>query len=1070
MKKIFQWFVGNPVAANLIVIVIVASGLATMFSIKREVFPEFTMNMVSITVPYLGAAPEEVEEGVCVRIEEAIQGLDGVKKITSIANEGVGVTTAELFSDANTQRVVNDIKSRVDAIDTFPEETEKPIISEVIDRRQVINLAIHGKTDLHTLEALGERIRDDLAAIDGITVVEMTGAPPYEISVEVSDQQLRKYGLSFDAVAQAIRRSSLDLPGGSIRTRGGEILLRTKGQAYHRPEFESLELLSLLDGSIVRLGDVAEVIDGFAETDQAALFDGEPSVMLKVFRVGKESALDVSAKVKQYIADESPKLPEGITLTTWQDMSKVLRDRQDLLIRNGKWGFVLVFLILALFLRLRLAFWVSLGIPISFLGGLWLMPTMDVSINLISLFAFIVVLGIIVDDAIVVGENIHTHQTLSGEGPHSAVEGVYEVATPVVFAVLTTVAAFVPLLNVEGMTGKIMRVIPLIVIPTLLFSLTESLLVLPVHLRHLKPARNGAGTWLPVRLWRDFQSRFTGWLEALITKVYRPSLEVALRWRYLTVAVGLAMLLLTAGIVVGGYIKFTFFPEAEADFITADLTMPQGTPPETTRAAITRIEEAARELAVELDKSGSTASGSVFRHILSSVGEQPVREVQGTHSGRVGPSNTGGHLGEVAIELAPAELRTISSTEIAGRWRERVAAVPDALELTFSSSLFSPGSPIEIQLAGTDVDDLRRAATQLKRKLAGYQGVYDVADSFRPGKKEIKLGLLPRGEVLGLTLSDLARQVRQAFYGEEAQRVQRGRDEVKVMVRYPRSQRESLGDLDAMRIRSPQGAEVPFGYVARTHLGRGYASIRRVNRARVISVTANVDDTKGNANETLNAVLAEDMPWILAEHPGVRYSLEGQQREQADTVHGLLRGFLIALVVIYGLIAIPFRSYIQPLVVMTAVPFGLVGAVWGHLAMGMNLTILSGFGAVALTGVVVNDSLVMVDYVNRRRREGMSLVEAVHVAGVARFRPILLTSLTTFAGLTPLLLEKSMQAQFLIPLAVSLGFGVMFSTLITLVLVPSTYLILEDLREVGIWIGRALWPRKGRSAATEESS
>ena len=1044
MKRLFAWFVDNPVAANLIMIVIVAGGLATVTSIKREVFPEFSMDRVSITVPYLGASPEEVEQAVCLRVEEAIDGIDGIKQVTSLANEGVAQITAELFPEADSQRVLDDIKSRVDAIDTFPEEVEKPVIGEITNRRQVINVAISGRTDERSLRAVGEQVRDEIAALPGITIVELVGVRPYEISIEVAEERLRQYGLTFDAVAQAVQRSSIDLPGGSLRTREGEILLRTEGQAYTARDFEKLPLIALPDGSRLHLGDVARVVDGFAETDQAALFDGQPSVMLKVYRVGKENALDIAAKVKAYIATADRRVPEGIHLTTWQDMSKVLRDRQDLLIRNGRMGFVLVFIILALFLRMRLAFWVSLGIPISFLGGLWLMPTLDVSINLISLFAFIVVLGIIVDDAIVVGENIHTRQTLTGTGAQAAVEGVHEVGVPVIFAVLTTVAAFVPLLNVEGMTGKIMRVIPLIVIPTLLFSLVESLLVLPVHLRHLRPPRDEATLWAPARLWRHLQQGFSRRVQLFVDRVYTPSLEIGLRWRYAVLALGMASLLITYGLVRGSYIKFTFFPEVEADFVTADLTMPQGTPALRTLEAIRQIEAAAERVQRQLAEEENAAA--VFRHRLSTVGEQPVREIRGSNGGQIADRNSGGHLGEVAIELAPAEERTISSTRIVQLWRDALAPIPDALELTFSSSLFSPGAPIEIQLAGTDVAELRRAADELEDVLAGYPGVYDVADSFRPGKKEIRFELLPAAESLGLTLSDVARQVRQAFYGEEAQRVQRGRYDVRVMVRYPAEQRRTLGDLDRLRIRTPDGIGVPLAHVARTSMGRGDATIRRVDRARVISVTANVDDTRGNAGEVLASVRAAELPEILSRHPGVSYSLEGQQREQRDTLSGLMRGFIIALVAIYGLMAIPFRSYIQPVVVMTAIPFGLVGAVWGHMVMGMNLTILSAFGAVALTGVVVNDSLVMVDYVNRRRREGTSLQQAVRIAGSARFRPILLTSLTTFAGLTPLLLERSMQAQFLIPLAVSLGFGVIFSTFVTLILVPATYLVLEDIR------------------------
>lgn len=1071
MNRAVEWFARNHVAANLLAVVIVVSGFFALGRIKQEVFPEFSSDMLTVTVEYPGAAPEEVEEGICVRIEEAIQSLEGIKKITSNADEGVGAVRVEILPGMDTRKVLDEVKARVDAIDTFPQEAEKPVISEVLLTKQVINVAVSGKADERTLKRLGERVRDEIAAIPGITQVELANVRPYEVSIEVSEEALRRWNLTFDDVARAVRRSSLDLPGGSIKTEGGEILLRSKGQAYRGPEFEQLVLRTLPDGSRLLLGDVARVVDGFAETDQSSRFDGEPSVLVKVFRVGDQSALEISRRVQEYAKAAQARMPEGIKLTTWQDDASYLRSRLDLLLRNARAGLVLVFLVLALFLRFRLAFWVTLGIPVSFLGTLALMPSLGVSINLISLFAFILVLGIVVDDAIVIGENVHTYQHHGKPGLRGSIEGAQEMAVPVVFAVLTTVAAFYPLLAVEGGTGKVMKTIPLIVIPTLLFSLTESLFCLPAHLRHLSAREADAETRGKGGWWVRCQSAFVRGLDWFVQGVYRPLLELALRWRYLASAIGLSMLLVTGGLVAGGWIRFFFFPPVEGDNVAAMLTMPLGTPVATTEAAVRKLQESAEQVRREIDAQGGNGGRSIYRHVLASIGAQPFRSDQTRAPGRAGSQFSGSHLGEVHIEIVPSEERgELSSAALANRWRELTGPIPGAVEVSFTASLFSPGEAINIQLAGHDFDELKAVAEKLKAKLAEYPAVYDISDSFRAGKEEIKLKLKPTAEPLGLTLSDLARQVRQAFYGEEAQRIQRGRDDVKVMVRYPAEHRRSLADLEQMRIRMPSGGEVPFSAVAEAELGRGFASIKRVDRRRAINVTAEVDPTKGEPDRIIADLEQGFLPRVKAEHPTISHTHEGARREQAETMGGLVRGFLLALVMIYALLAVPFRSYLQPFIVMSAIPFGIVGAVWGHVLMGMDITVLSMFGIVALSGVVVNDSLVMVDYVNRTRAAGVPLLKAVHDSGIARFRPILLTSLTTFAGLTPLLLEKSVQAKFLVPMAISLGFGVMFATLITLILVPSAYVILEDIKRAWRWLygGKEVKPAPEAAKKTGE--
>ncbi len=1046
MKSLVAWFAHNHVAANLLMMTIFVGGLLTLPQIKREVFPEFSADLITVKVIHPGASPEEIEQSICVRIEEQIQGLTGVRRITSSSSEGVGTVTIEALKGADVRQLLDDVKIRVDAIDNLPVDAEKPIVQELLVRRQVIDVAIYGDTDEMSLKRMAERVRDELSSLPDVTLVEITSARPFEISIEVPEENLRRYGMSFDEVVNAVRRGSLDLPGGSLKTRSGEILIRTKGQAYTGRDFERIVLRTRPDGTRIFVGDVAKVVDGFADTDQWSRFDGYPAIVLSVYRVGEQDALDLGREVKDYV--KNARLPRGISIITWHDTSNYLQQRIDLLLRNGLQGLVLVFLVLALFLRFRLAFWVALGIPLSFLGAIWLMPPLGVSINMVSLFAFILVLGIVVDDAIVVGENIHAHVRRGERPDEAAVKGVQEVAVPVVFAVLTTVAAFYPLLNVPGNVGKIFKVMPMVIIPTLLFSVAESQFILPTHLYHLKPDEGSEGRNRVTRTWKRFQHGVDRRLQWFIHAVYSPSLVFAMKNRYLTVAVALATLFLTVGLVGGGKVKFVFMPPVESDRVVALLTMPQGTSAAVTESVVKTIEAAALELGQQLKTKDG---GPIIRHVRSTVGEQPfVAQSGGPMGTRVLP--VGSHLGEVQVELVGSEHRSFTSTDLARLWRKNVGEIPDAVELRYNSSLFNAGAALQVQLASADLDELKAAARQLKRRMAEFPGTIDIRDDYRSGKLEIKLSLTPEGEAAGLTLMDLARQVRQGFYGEEVQRIQRGRDDLKVMVRYPRSERSSLGDLENMRIRLPSGAELPFTVVARAKMGRGFSTIHRADRKRVISVSGGVDQAVTTANEVRAALVKDVLPEILASHPTVSYTFEGEQREQAESMEGLKRGFMLALFLIYVLMAIPFKSYLQPAMVMSAIPFGIVGAIWGHALLGYKLSILSMIGIVALSGVVVNDSLVFVDFVNRKRRDGSPMHEAIHQAGLQRFRPILLTSLTTFAGLTPIMMEKSLQAQFLIPMAISLGFGVMFSTFITLVLVPAGYVVLEDTLKLWSWI------------------
>ena len=1050
MKGLISWFARNSVVANLLLLVIAFGGIITLTDLKQEVFPEISLETIIISADYRGAAPEEVEEAICLRIEEAIQAIEGIKKITSTANEGAGRVVAEVSLGYDVRRVLDEIKSQVDAIDTFPDEVEMPIVQEVDTRYQVINVSISAVADLATLTKLGERTRDELIALPEITQADLLNVPPYEISIEVSEEALRRWGLTFDQIAAAVRRFSVDLPGGSVKTDSGEILLRTNGQAYTGEEYERLLLLTRPDGTKIYLRDVATVIDGFEDISVSAMLDGRPSVVVKVYRVGDQSAIDVAEAVARYVAKTAPNLPEGVEMAQWQDSARLLKSRIDLLVKNAMTGLALVFVVLALFMRLRLAFWVTIGIPISFLGAIAAMPVLGVSINMMSLFSFILVLGIVVDDAIVVGENIHSTQTRTGKGTSAAIRGTYQVLLPVAFGVMTTMAAFAPMLFVPGLMGKVVRVFPLIILPTLFFSLVESNLILPCHLRHYrKPKRDSSRNALS-RAWNAFFDAFANGLSWFIARVYRPVLGVALEWRYLTLAIALFCVLFTIGLIGAGQVRWVLFPIVEADSVVTFLTMPRESPVEVTAKGVDQIGRAAIELRREL---AAEQGGEQFRHIMSAVGEHPFREVQ---SGPARGANQyrGEHLGEVHIELIPAETRTITAEEIGNRWREKIGKIPGAVELTVTSDLIGGGKAIDLQFSSRDLDEVLEMAEVTKARLAGYPGVIEVTDTHRGGKPEINLALTSEGAALGLTLENLGRQVRHGFFGAEVQRIQRGRDEIRVMVRYPRQDRRSVGDLESMRIRTPGGDEVPFSTVAVASMGRGPATITRVDRRRSVNVQAEVEEAITTGSEVSRALEAEFLPELMSRYPSAAYSFEGDEADFAESIDGLTQGLAIALFVMFAMLAIPLRSYVKPAIILSAIPFGMVGATWGHWLLGMEVSFLSLCGMVALAGIVVNDGLVLVSFINNFSRQGGQLHKAVQLAGEARFRPILLTSLTTAAGVTPLMLEESIQAQFLIPMAVALSSGVLFATAVTLILVPTLYMILDDLRSLMRWLTR----------------
>jgi multidrug efflux pump subunit AcrB len=937
------------------------------------------------------------------------------------------------MNDWDLQELLDEVKAEVDRITTFPKEAEQPVVREMTRRVQVLNVAVYGDAPESTIKHLTERIKDDITNLPGITLAELGGVRQGEIHVEISEETLRRFSLTLGKVAETISRASLDLPAGSVKTEGGEILVRTKGRRYYAADYRDIAVITRTDGSKVTLGQIAKLKDGYEDVDLFNRFQGKPAGIIEVYRVAAQNALQVASTVKGYLKKIRPSLPEGVDISYFGDRSSILKSRIRLLLKNMALGLVLVSMLLGVFLNARLAFWVTLGIPISFMAGLLLVPRFDVSINMVSLFAFIMVLGIVVDDAIVVGENIFRQHEEGLKPLEGAVRGTLEVGRPVVFAVLTTVAAFWPLLLGSGTMGKIMRTIPIVVILVLLGSLLECLLILPAHLVGSKQ-----------RAKRSIEGKRTArWLKWFIKKPYAKAVDFCVKWRYATVSLGIAVLLLTVGVWKAGWIKFTLFPKVESDFLICSLTMPSGTPVERTLGIAAHLEQSGRDALAEAEGEISGNGPPLLKSIITRIGE---------HMGGAGPMAAGpqygGHLAQITLELLEGEEREVTASQLANLWRHKAGSIPDAESITFQSVLFSAGNPIEVHLSLDDHDLLIAAAEELKSEIKGYPGVFDVSDSFMPGKDEMQLKLKPAARTLGLTLDDLAQQVRHAFYGAEALRLQRDQDEVKVMVRYPESERKSLGYVEDMRIRTPDGSEVPFNQVAEVNMEEGYAAIERAQRRRVIMVTADVDETVTNANELRADLEKRFLPQLELKYQGLRYTMEGEGKEQKESLSDVINGFVIALFLIYALLAIPFRSFSQPFVVMSAIPFGMVGAVLGHLIMGLNLSLLSLFGIVGLAGVVVNDSLVLVHATNRMREQGVNPHEAIIQGGALRFRAVILTSLTTFAGLTPMILERSLQAQFLIPMAVSLGFGVLFATTITLLLVPCGYMILEDLHNL----------------------
>jgi multidrug efflux pump subunit AcrB len=1013
--------VRNRVTPNLLMIFLVLGGLFMTSRIKKEVFPEFELDLVTVSVAYPGASPEEVEKGIILVVEEAIRGLEGIKEVTSRAGEGGGTVRAELLADADQQKAYQEINQEIDRVTTFPDDAEEPQVSLLTRRRDVLSVKIYGDVPETVLRETVEQVRDRLLQNPEITQLDLSGARDVEIHVDVPQRNLRAYGLTLSDIAQRIRAASAEVPGGSVETEGGDILLRVKDRREWAREFAWIPIVTNAGGSVVRLEDIAEVRETFEDSDRFATYNGRRTIGIDISRVGDQTPIGVSRAVRDAMEEIEADLPEGISWDINRDRSEVYQQRLDLLLKNAFIGLILVLLFLGLFLEFKLAFWVTMGIPISFLGGLFFLPGMDVSVNMVSMFAFIVALGIVVDDAIVAGENIYEYRQRGMGLEKAAVLGARDVAIPITYAILTNIVAFLPLYFVPGTMGKIWQAIPVVVVTVFLISWVESLFILPAHLAH---TRSRPRSRLTGRL-HEWQQNFSRLLVRFIERRYRPFLEACIRWRGFTVVIGMTVMLVVLSFVFSGRIGIILMPRVESDQAVVTALLPAGSPVERAAEVQARLVGAMEEVAAE------NGGDRLLRGIYASVDENQVG---------------------VTAYLTPPGVRPLNTGEVVRLWRERTGVPLGLQSLRFESDRGGPGggAALTVELSHRDTAVLDRASAALAERLDEFANVKDVDDGFTPGKEQLDFSIRPEGQALGLTSREVARQVRNAFSGVEALRQQRGRNEVTVRVRLPADERRSEFDIENLMIRTPAGSFVPLMEVAEVERGRAYIGIDRRDGRRTITVSAGVEPL-GETGRVMAALNETVLPQLARDYPGLSHGYQGRQASMKESSTGLFRGFGLALIVIYFLLAIPFRSYIQPAIVMIAIPFGLVGAVLGHLIMGYNLSLMSMMGIVALSGVVVNDSLVLIDYANRRRREGDTPFEAISAAGVRRFRPIILTTLTTFGGLAPMIFETSRQARFMIPMALSLGFGILFATVITLLLVPCLYLLIEDLRD---WIGR----------------
>ncbi|MBU0681827.1 MAG: efflux RND transporter permease subunit [Proteobacteria bacterium] len=1020
-KGILAWMVHNHVAANLLMIILVIGGLIAAANITQEVFPEYDLDIVDVSVSYPGASPEEVEEGIILSIEEEIRALDSVERVTSVAEEGKAAISVELVTRADANKTLQDIKSAVDRISSLPDDAERPLVRLQTHRREVLRLALFGDLDERTLYDLASRVREELVSLPEITQVELRGVRQPELSIEVPQHILRSLELTLDDIAATIRARAVDVPGGGIKALGGEILLRTTERRDFATDFNNIALISREDGTEVTLGEIARISEGFAEADREAYYNGKRAALIYVYRTGEQTPKDVSLAVRGYMDTLRQTLPAGIGFEAFRDRSELYQDRLNLLLTNGTFGLILVLLILGLFLEVRLAFWVAMGVPISIIGSFLILALMGGSINMVSMFAFIITLGIVVDDAIVVGENIYFKRQQPGFDPvRASIEGVKEMAAPVAIAVATNIIGFFPLLFVSGSTGKFFAILPAVVIGVFIISLLESLLVLPAHLSYASKQKDTGF----LQALEVIPAWFSRKLARFITKIFEPALRFALKSRYLVTLVALAFLAVSYAYWDSGWINFSFRPNIQTDSIDAEIELPFGTNFNEVRRVAKLVEEGGMRAVA---KSGGK---DILVGVMTDVGR--------------GASNTA----EITFNLVSQQDRKITTREFSILWRQEVGDIA-GLEKLFFDYVVGPGgaAAINVELTHPDPLTLELAAADLAQTIAKFKGVTDIDDGFARGKAQLDFTMKQAGHSVGLTARELGSQVRHAFYGAEALRQQRGRDEIKVMVRLPDSERKSLFNLEQLLIRTPAGGEIPLADAATITQSRAYTEINRVDGKRVLNVTANVVQGVANENKILATLQTDFIPDLLARYSGLKASFQGQQREQRKAVHDLLIGICYAMPGIFCMLAILFRSYIQAGMVMLSIPFGLVSAQLGHILMGYDLSIISIFGMIALCGVVINGGLVFNVTANRYYEEGESAMEAAFKGASRRFRPIILTSVTTFVGLAPMIFEQSVQARFLIPMAISLGYGILFTTVVILILNPAMYVIYHDIKK-----------------------
>lgn len=1051
MEKFISRIIGQSVFANVMLVFVILGGIVAGFTLLREGVPEISVDTVMVEVTYPGADPYEVEEGISRKIEEAVDGLEGVKRYTTVSIQNRSRTAVEIVAGYPMDKALDNIRNAVDAISTFPPDAEKPVVSEITIRSEVIFVSLWGDLTERVGKEFAEEIKDELQAQPSISQVSISGVRDYEIAIELSEERMRQYNLTFDQVADALREGSVNLSGGTLRTKGEKIEIKAQGRKYTGEEFSKIVVLARPTGQIIRLGDIATVRDAFTEDDVVARFNGKPCVMIGVFKTEDEDIIAVAKAARDYVARKAPTLPEGIHLTAWNDTSVNVNSQIDILLKNGFYGLLIVVVMLWLFMDTRLSFWVAMGIPISISGALIILSFAGGTLNIMSLLGLILVMGIIVDDAIVVGEAIYVKRTQGDRGLAAATHGVMEVGLPVIAAVTTTIVAFVPLFFIPSVVGKFVAIVPVVVIAALSVSMVEALFLLPAHLSHLPdPAHPGERLprWLRLGVWmRGHVNRGLIWF---IDRIYRPLVRLALRYRYVTLSASVAFLMVTmGGILGGGFVKFVLFPELDSPYIQAGVEFPQGTPIEITTRAVERTEDALQEVASEIEATGEPP---VIKNMYSLIGQ----------GGSIFESrDSGTHFGLIRVELYASEQRSFHSRELLAKWQQRTGSIPGTIAQTFSTQEQGPpGAPIQIWLEGNDIDAMVAASEDLKAKLRTYPGLYEITDDYREGNRELQIDLKPEARGLGLTLDDLARQVYSGFFGEEAIRLQRGRNDIRVKVRYSGKERDTLADLEQVRIRTADGHEVPFFSVANVYFGRSVASIARVDGRRNISVSAEVDEDRANAEEVLADLEATYMPTLEAKYPGVDWSFEGAKQDSNDAFGAVLIGFPMAMFAIFVIVATVFRSYIQPFIILVTVPFGVTGAIYGHLVMGLPLTMFSVFGMVALAGVVVNDAIVLIEAVNHRIADGMKVFDAIGDGGARRFRAILLTTISTSGGLAPLILEKDFAAQSLIPMALSVASGVAVATVFTLFLIPALLGILSDFRCLVFRLWHGVWPTR----------